>query len=313
MSLMCFVTPLRGDPQQGYWTNYVAHNPPRPRFQPIEAFPDQYSAPSIQRPPTYAAPYGTNPFPSYESKYFQSEPIRYPISIPEAKHLQEERFDDYPDFAPSAQEDEGVRKEWVNFEPAEKTKSNPDDEIIAKMVVLDKMLSEDAKDSSLHANTVEDKIMPEETKRVARQIRKQRPGFFWTLARVTFEAFNDTRSAIQQISNLINTNIVPDSATESSRSSDSLTVVSSSATGRNMTTANATESSTTEPTTTTAAPVLTRSGLQTLIRRNVLGLVRLFNIEWSEALNQSDVNVREFQNNLGNQVGTYLQDNPNAY
>lgn len=165
----------------------MAHNPPRPRFQPIEAFPDQYSAPSIQRPPTYAAPYGTNPFPSYESKYFQSEPIRYPISIPEAKHLQEERFDDYPDFAPSAQEDEGVRKEWVNFEPAEKTKSNPDDEIIAKMVVLDKMLSEDAKDSSLRANTVEDKIMPEETKRVARQIRKQRPGFFWTLARVTFE------------------------------------------------------------------------------------------------------------------------------
>lgn len=38
--------------------------------------------------------------------------------------------------------------------------------------------------------------------------------------------------------------------------------------------------------TTTEAPfVLTQSVLQGIIRRNVKGLVRLFNIEWKDALN----------------------------
>lgn len=103
-------------------------------------------------------------------------------------------------------------------------------------------------------------------------------------------------------------------------------------------------------TSTTQAPFrLTPTNLQNVIRRNLRGLVRLFNIEWQDALNvsfhsirfflllfsfhlveyhliilliisincfifqQSEVTVREFQKDLGNQVGSYLQDNPNAF
>lgn len=102
---------------------------------------------------------------------------------------------------------------------------------------------------------------------------------------------------------------------------------------------------------TTAAPFkFTRNGLQDIISRNLRGLMRLFNIEWQDALNvsfyyinsiylfinfeyiyqtivyyfiiiiinflifqQSDISVREFQRNLGNQIGSFLQDNPNAF
>lgn len=103
--------------------------------------------------------------------------------------------------------------------------------------------------------------------------------------------------------------------------------------------------------TTTRAPFrLTPTNLQNLIRRNIRGLVRLFNIEWQDALNvsfyyifpfiifilsdycliiiiyvfitisincfifqQSEITVKEFQKDLGNQVGSFLQDNPNAF
>lgn len=42
-------------------------------------------------------------------------------------------------------------------------------------------------------NSVGDRVISranvtDETKRIVRQIKKQRPGFFWTLFRVTFEA-----------------------------------------------------------------------------------------------------------------------------
>ncbi|XP_011638868.1 uncharacterized protein LOC105428318 [Pogonomyrmex barbatus] len=207
----------------------------------------------------------------------------------------------------------------------EETDEEIDEEIMKKMNVLDKLLSEDtdANDVELK-NTVEDAIIAEtniseETKRVVRQVRRQRPGFFWTLARLTFEAFNDTRSAIQQISNLISQNIEPDPTTRSPVSShplmvtDARTVAPSndqSTVSSDMANANAT----TTMTTTTSRPFrLTPTGLQTLIRRNLRGLIRLFNIEWQDALNQSEINVREFQKNLGNQVGSFLQDNPNAF
>lgn len=32
----------------------------------------------------------------------------------------------------------------------------------------------------------------------------------------------------------------------------------------------------------------------------------------SDLFQQSDITVREFQKDLGNQVGSFLQDNPNA-
>lgn len=93
---------------------------------------------------------------------------------------------------------------------------------------------------------------------------------------------NDTKSAIKQISDIINNSIAPDSATQSTMTKASL--VASQSKSNETTNLNATEA----PTTTTQ-PTLTRDGLQKLIRRNVLGLVRLFNIEWNDALN-----VRQF-------------------
>jgi len=68
-----------------------------------------------------------------------------------------------------------------------------DEEIMKKMSLLDKVLSEDTDKNDIEMkNTIEDEIIAEmniseETKRVVRQVRKQRPGFFWTLARLAFE------------------------------------------------------------------------------------------------------------------------------
>ncbi|XP_033210975.1 uncharacterized protein LOC117169026 isoform X2 [Belonocnema kinseyi] len=151
------------------------------------------------------------------------------------------------------------------------------------------------------------KLSKEEIKRVARQTQKQRPGFFWTLFRVAFETVNDTRSAIGQISELLSNGIAPDPTTKKPGTSS---MIIQTTTVKNDIT-NATDNSST---TTTAAPfVLTRSGLQGIIRRNVKGLVRLFNIEWRDAINQSQVTTREFQRDLGNSIGSFLRDNPDAY
>ncbi|XP_018358614.1 PREDICTED: uncharacterized protein LOC108758251 [Trachymyrmex cornetzi] len=202
-----------------------------------------------------------------------------------------------------------------------------DEEIIKKMSLLDKVLSEDTDKNDIEMkNTIEDEIIAEmniseETKRVVRQVRKQRPGFFWTLARLAFETFNDTRSAIKQISSIINQNIEPDPTTRRSVNSHHSLTVANTTTVAPMNEQNNTSSdmvgvntTTTMTTSTTQAPFrLTPTNLQNLIRRNLRGLVRLFNIEWQEALNQSDITVKEFQKNLGNQVGSFLQDNPNVF
>ncbi|XP_078048189.1 uncharacterized protein LOC144475794 [Augochlora pura] len=298
--LLFFVSPLRSDPQQILWPNYAAHRPIDPRLQSVEVFSNQYGAPSIQKPPSYTAEYVSqvdpNQFPIGDS--------RYPAKIPETRYQPGEGYYDYQNIIVRNEE----KKEIENSKF-----SSREDEIAENMKILDRLLSEDSSEKDID-NTLTEKIMSQETKRVAREIRKQRPGFFWTLARVTFETFNDTKSAIQQISNIINNSIAPDSATQSSVPRGSLTATAASTSPKNASSANATDVTTMAPTTTTEENfVLTRSSLQSLIRRNVLGLVKLFNIEWSDALNQSESNVQEFQKDLGKQVGIYLRDNPNAF
>ena len=91
---------------------------------------------------------------------------------------------------------------------------------------------------------------------------------------------NDTKSAIKQISDIINNSIAPDSATQNTMTKASLMAPQST-----------NNETTTEAPTTTTQPTLTREGLQKLIRRNVLGLVRLFNIEWNDALNVRQFNL----------------------
>ncbi|XP_043253202.1 uncharacterized protein LOC122397831 [Colletes gigas] len=286
--LLCLVAPLQSDPQD-YWPSYSVYNPVNPRLHPVEAFPDRYSAPTVQGPPSYVTGYVRVPEETLHAGYY-----------------------DYQDFGANNQGG-GDSIDRMNLQRKEEDaeRSSKEQEILKNMNILNKLLSEDPNDKDVDTNAIGGNVMSEETKRVVREVRKQKPGFFWTLARITFEMINDTRSAIKQIGEIVNNSIVPDSATQSSMMSGSLTAVDAD---RNTTGVNGTETTTTSPTTTTqSSALLTRSGLQTLIRRNVLGLVRLFNIEWKDALNESEVTVREFQKDLGNQVGSFLRDNPNAY
>lgn len=110
---------------------------------------------------------------------------------------------------------------------------------------------------------------------------------------ILFQTFNDTRSAIKQISSIINQNIEPDPTTRRPVNSHSLVVANTTTvapTNEQNNTSSDMEgvNATTTTTSTTQAPFrLTPTNLQNLIRRNLRGLVRLFNIEWQEALNVS--------------------------
>ncbi|XP_026671405.1 uncharacterized protein LOC108627443 [Ceratina calcarata] len=291
LTLVCSIHPLHSEPRTYYLSNY---NPSVPTSHA------QYNPSSIQSPSL-----------RYESLSQSVHPANNyqiaPVGLSLSERISKRNPDGYRNYNfASSNYETGTEKHPLNFE--ENVNGSHEDEIIEKMIILDKLLSEDSSEKELGLNGIEDRIIPEESRRVVRQVRNEKPGFFWTLARVTFEMFNDTKSAIKQISNIINNTIAPDSATQSTMMTAQLTAAASTDEQKNATNVNATE------TTTTPAPyVLTRSGLQTLIRRNVLGLVRLFNIEWKDALDQSEMNVKEFQKDLGNQIAMNLRDNPDAY
>lgn len=67
------------------------------------------------------------------------------------------------------------------------------------MKILEKLLSDDFNEKDFDRNRIEDKIIPEESRRVIRQVQKQKPGFFWTLARVTFEVRHSPHSIFNQL------------------------------------------------------------------------------------------------------------------
>ncbi|XP_074100429.1 uncharacterized protein LOC141528325 [Cotesia typhae] len=180
-------------------------------------------------------------------------------------------------------------------------------------VALVKMLKETGpidfeKWDSIGERVISRANVTEETKRVVRQVKKQRPGFFWTLFRVFFETINDTRSTIQQVGDVLAENIVSDTTTKAPKKSQQ---------GKNtsVTTASADVTiSTANQTSTTQAPYkLTRSTLENIVRRNVRGLVRLFNIEWKDAITQSRINIKTFRKELSKSAQPFLADNPDAY
>lgn len=83
-------------------------------------------------------------------------------------------------------------KRFLQLEQRYEETGRRDKEIMLKISVLEKLLSEDSKEHDVESNPVQDNIIaetsiPEETKRVVRQVRRQRPGFFYTLARLAFE------------------------------------------------------------------------------------------------------------------------------
>lgn len=104
-----------------------------------------------------------------------------------------------------------------------------------------------------------------------------------------FQTFNDTQSAIKQISSIISNSIGPDTTTSKSTSNDSLMESSkTSMISDQNETAMMTEATMTS---TKQTPALTRNELQSLITRNVKGLIRLFNIEWQDALKVRSVQL----------------------
>ncbi|XP_034936912.1 uncharacterized protein [Chelonus insularis] len=169
-----------------------------------------------------------------------------------------------------------------------------DDELLLKKMLTDTTIPVDIEKMSIIADRIiSDADVSEETKRVVRQVKKQRPGFFWTLFRVFFETLNETRSVIIQINDIVTANVVE-------RTTPRPTTLK----------ADISE----EDSTTTSTPFkLTRQFLQDFTRKNIRGLVRLFNIEWKDALNQSQSNIKQFQKELSRSVEPFLADNPDVY
>ncbi|KAK9694846.1 hypothetical protein QE152_g33259 [Popillia japonica] len=115
----------------------------------------------------------------------------------------------------------------------------------------------------------------------------RRPGFFRTLFSVAYEQWADGKDTLNYVRNLVNENIVDDSRTPLPMTT---TPSNNSANGS-----------------TTAAPfVLTRSQVRGIINRNVNGLVRLYNLELSDALKTSYRNNDEFNKNVSAEVSKYL-------
>ncbi|KOX70918.1 hypothetical protein WN51_03347 [Melipona quadrifasciata] len=226
--------------------------------------------------------------------------LSYPEEASEGTYLQPEGYDRYGNL------ESRYRGDGVYFE-GENRESGDEEELARKMRILDQLLSEDPSGKDFGVDAIGDVIIPEESKRVAREVKRKKPGLFWSLAKVTFQAINDTASAIKQITAIINNSIVPDSATASSVAKESLAPANSTDVPSGQ---NGTETTTSTPTTTPV--VLTRKTVEKLIRRNILGLVRVLNIEWNEALNQSETNVKEFQRDLENQVGSFFRDKRDA-
>ncbi|KAM0727606.1 hypothetical protein ACS0PU_005855 [Formica fusca] len=301
--LLCLIKPLYSEAEKSYVVPYEINNT---MHQSEPVFSEEQIQSNVSKLSQYI--YHRN----YQSNLVPSEILSkdmYPVA-----YVKENVTKSMPEYRLEQRYQEAGRR---------------DEEIMLKISALEKLLSEDTDEHGVESNTVEDSIIagtsiPEETKRVVRQVRRQRPGFFYTLAKLAFETFNDTRSAIKQINTIIGENFEPDTtARPSIVSSNSLqvndvTTVTATSNDQNdlssnMASINVTTMRTTTMRTTEAPFKFTRNGLQDLISRNLRGLMRLLNIEWQDALNQSDVSVREFQRNLGNQIGGFLQEDPNAF
>ncbi|KAK0179665.1 hypothetical protein PV327_005397 [Microctonus hyperodae] len=206
------------------------------------------------------------------------------------------------------------RNTWNNFNKPLMTTEilEPEENELLKMLLDSSEQIDFEKLDSIGDQVISHANVSEETKRVARQVKKTRPGFFWTIFRVAFETINETKSAIQQINGIIESNIAADTTTIKASLKEKPTTIKSITV--NTLSSSSTITSTTPRTPTTKAPYkLTRNALQSLVRRNLQGLIRLFNIEWKDAITQSQISVREFQNNLGKSAQPFLADNPAAY
>ncbi|KAJ8927978.1 hypothetical protein NQ314_019504, partial [Rhamnusium bicolor] len=103
------------------------------------------------------------------------------------------------------------------------------------------------------------------------------PGFFRTLFSVIYEQWNDTRNTFGTVNKLINDNFVPENAPVSNEVTEATT-----ASDPNITT--------------TEAPFrISRTEFNKIVRRNLRGLQRLYNIELQDALKMKDKAYTKYQ------------------
>lgn len=197
--LLSLIIPFYSRAEKSGWVPYEI-NPVHNQFRPIPpesvSLEEQPKQPNILKSPQYNV---------YFSKHNSMQP-----RIPSKNHHSEGNLkQNVARLMPEYQLGEIYRPYYyAQFDGNQKTLKKEstarleheetreiDEEVMKKMNMLDKVLSEntDVNDVEMK-NTVEDEIIAEmniseETKRVARQVRKQRPGFFWTLARLAFQVW----------------------------------------------------------------------------------------------------------------------------
>ncbi|XP_076257446.1 uncharacterized protein LOC143194480 [Rhynchophorus ferrugineus] len=111
-----------------------------------------------------------------------------------------------------------------------------------------------------------------------------KPGFFRTLFAVASEQYQDTKDTFGKVNNMINDNFLPENQPKVETTTSSDPNVS-----------------------TTAAPYkITRTEFNRIIRRNIKGIMRLFNIELQQALKQSKINRAEYNKNISREVSKFL-------
>lgn len=196
----CLIIPFYSGAERSGWIPYEI-NDPMHQFRPIQPEPvslEEQLRPNIPNSPQYniyhskhnSVQHGISSKNRYSEGNMKQNIAR---SLPEYQLGEVYRPYYYPQFV----ENRGTPKEKnARVEQRyEETGEIDDEEIIKKMNMLDKLLSEDTDENNVEMkNTVEDELITEmsiseETKRVVRQVRRHRPGFFWTLARLAFEVW----------------------------------------------------------------------------------------------------------------------------
>lgn len=161
--LLCLISPLCSGAERAHWVPYEVNDPMPYQFPPMQT-----------------------------DKGLPSEERQHQTNIQNYEHRKL-----YYDYKAPQLENQKLLKQKSDIgisrlDHRNKESQKKDEEIMKNMNILNKMLSEIFNESDVESNTIEDKIIAEstiseETKRVVRQVRKQRPGFFWTLARLAFE------------------------------------------------------------------------------------------------------------------------------
>ncbi|KAB0799592.1 hypothetical protein PPYR_07472 [Photinus pyralis] len=115
-------------------------------------------------------------------------------------------------------------------------------------------------------------------------ITKSKPGPLRQVFGIFYEQWNDTRFTLNSINKLFNDQFLPENA--------SLTTTTPAA-----------------PTNVTTKPPpfkITRSELLRILRRNIKGLSRLYNLELEDALKQSEITRKQFRANVTKEVAKFL-------